>query len=384
MALYFLRTEPPAESPKNGAAPRGQSVWISYVGALLIVSAAIIQGIGLDSLSLPLASKLLPAGFVPPAPRVLLLAMDRDAEGFDPLDVAMALRGLGKLHPSKIVINGNVRRKSDSLTILEGMRERLRQEGIDLIEGTPASPESLWRPVPICTYAPPLSLHLGSPLPRVPGNSAAEGKACFLPSGDEKISPSLPLLAATDAGEIAGSIWWEAMKPRQMTGSTWLLGGKVLLFPNHSTLLLSSGAISPLSTSSAMMVSMDLFLLRIEEMERGTISPDFEVLWEHATVVLGSADDIDLTGSFHAALQNTFFHRLPLPLQALLALLLILVLFTARRLTRGKQLGVGLAVLVVTIAAGVFALNHALLLPLLAPLISTSSLLLPSLLPSRR
>lgn len=382
MALYFLRTDPATASTKTDS--RRRFSWISYFGALLIVTAAIIQGTGLDRISIPVVCELLPPKFLPPSPRVLLLAMDRDPEGFEPLDLAMALRGLAKLNPARVIINGKIHLQSDSLTMLEGVRERLRHEGIDLIEGTLASPETLWRPVPICTYSPPSSFHLEIPLPRVAGRSAAEGKSCFLPSGDEKIPTSLPLLATTDSGEIAGSIWWEAMKPQKPNGPTWLLGGTMLLFPNHAPLLIDSGGVRTHSTSMTTMVPMDLFLLRIEEKERGTISPDFESLWDHTTVVIGSADDIHLTGSFHSILRNIYFNRLPLLLQSLLTLLLIIVLFTTRRLAPAKQLGIGLAIFFVTIGTGGFALHHALLLPLLAPLIAAFTLLLSSLLTLRR
>lgn len=387
MALYFLKKEKnPCETPKDIKPSRGHE-WISYVGALLLLTSAIIQAIGLDALSLPLAdgmSHLLPPGLMPPSPKVILLTMDRDAEGFDPLDVAMALRGLGKLHPSRVIINGNVRRKPDSLTILEGVRGRLIQDGITLIEGTPSSPDALWRPVPLCTYTPPSSWPSVSSLPRIQGRSAAEGKSCFLPSTEEKAPSLLPLIAATDSGEIAGSVWWESMMPIRATGPLWLLAGKLLLFPNHAPLLISSGGANILSTSTTMVVAMDLFLLRIEEKERGTFSPDFESLWDHATVVVGTSDDIHLTGSLHSILRSISFHRLPLLSQAAMALLLIVLLFVMRRLPPQNQLGMALALVTLTIGAGGVALHHALLLPILPPLILAYSLLLSSFLSSRR
>jgi hypothetical protein len=314
---------------------------------------------------------------------VILLAVDRNAEGFEPLDIAMALRGLRKLHPYRVIINGNVRRKSDSLTIVEGVRERIVHDGISLIEGTAVTPEALWRPVPLSTYTPPSSLHLESPLPRIPGRSVADGKSCFLPATDEKAASSLPLLASTESGEIAGSIWWEAMKPQMLTGPIWLLWGKLLLFPNHAPLLISSGGTKTFSTSSTTLVPMDLFLLRIEEKERGTFSPDFEALWDHATVVIGSTDDIGITGSLHSILKSISFKRLPLLGQTLLALILIVVLFALRRVSQGKRLFIATAILLLVIGSGIIALNHNILLPLLAPLVTALCILL-STLPSYR
>lgn len=341
--------------------------------------AAIIQGFGLDPLSLPLECGSFPSRYLPSSAKVILLAMDREPEGFDPLDLAMALRGLGKLHPSRIVVNGAVNRKSDSLTMLEGVREHLRDEGIRLIEGTPASSEILWRPVPLCTYAPPSPWHLESTLPRIPGRSAAEGKASFLPTPDEKASASLPLLAVTDSGEVAGSIWWEAMMPEKPTGPYWLLGGRLLLFPNHSPLPVSSGGIPAFSTSTVTMVQLDLFLLRIEEKERGTFSPDFEALWDHATVVIGSPKDTTLVGSLDSILKTIAFRRLPLLSQALLTFLLVAMLFSMRGLSRQTRLWIALTLLLVTLGAGAAALSRGLHLPLIPPLIAVLLILLSSL-----
>lgn len=379
MTLYFLRSSEDPKAPSKRALPLRSMTWLPYLGALMIVIAAFIQAVGLDRFSLSVAGSLLPKGLLPPAPKVILLALDRDAKGFDPLELAMALRGLAKLNPSQVIINGKIHLKSDSLTMLEGVRERLIQTGTRLVEGSSATSESLWKPVSLSTYTPPNSLHLGSPLPLIAGKPAPEGKISFLPPTEDKAPPAIPLLATTESGGIAGSIWWEAIKHQRTTGPTWLLAGKLLLFPDHSPLLISSGGTRTHAVSTTTMVPMDLFLLRIEEKERGTISPDFESLWDHATVVIGSPDDIPITGSLQSILRNIAFHRLPILFQALLALVLTAILFAARRLPRVRRLWIGAGIAVITITGGVFALTHALLLPFLTPLIASFILLSSSL-----
>ena len=375
MALYFLRTSKDQRGASKGDIPLRSLTWLSYLGALLILITASIQAVGLDRFSLSAARSLLPKGFLPPPPKVVLFALDRDTEGFDPLELAMTLRGLAKLNPSQVIINGKIHLKSDSLTMLEGVHERLIHAGIRLVEGSPATSESLWKPVSLSTYTPPPTLHLDSPLPLIAGKSLPEGKTSFLPPTEDKATSAIPLLATTDAGEIAGSIWWDAIKSQRTTGTTWLLAGKLILFPHHAPLLISSGGARTHATTTTTMVPMDLFLLRIEEKERGTISPDFESLWDHATVVIGSTDDILITGTLHSILRNISFHRLPILLQALLTLVLIAMLFAARRLPRVHRMWIGTAILVITIVGGVFALNYALLLPSLAPLITAIILL---------
>jgi hypothetical protein len=296
----------------------------------------------------------------------------------------MALRGLGKLHPARVIINGKVSTKSDSLALLDAVRQRLRNDGIGLIEGVPEGSESVWRPVPLALYNPPRSWGMGSPLPTISGRTAPEAKTSFLPPTQEGIPASFPLFATTDSGEIAGSIWWEAIKPRKETGPTWLLGGKLLLFPNHSPLRISEGGITTYSKTSATLVPMDLFLLRIEEKERGTFSPDFEALWDQATVVLGSTNDVQVTGSLQIILRSISLGRLSLASQVLLTVLLLALLRYARRLPRGRRLILGIALLMTTLGSGAVSHHHFLQLPLLSPLIASFTLILSSLLLGRR
>lgn len=167
--------------------------------------------------------------------------------------------------------------------------------------------------------------------------------------------------------------------PGKPTGPFWLLAGRLLLFPNHSALPVSGGSTPALSTILATVVPLDLFLLRIEEKERGTFSPDFEALWDHATVVIGSPNDTSLTGSLDFILKSTAFGRLPLVVQALLSLLLVALLFAARGYSGRTRLLIALALLLLILGGGAATLAHGLQLPFLPPVIAVLFLMLSGL-----
>ncbi|MFZ0436089.1 MAG: hypothetical protein WAL87_08995 [Chthoniobacterales bacterium] len=377
MALYYLQEDAPStgssgSNGKKGQQGKGESHgrWIAYVGAMLIAVAALLQALGLEpfSLSLSQAPRFLPSGFLPATPKIIWLSMQPASGGFVPLDAAMALRGLGKLNPSRIVILGKVNKDPDSLTLLEGIQSRLRENGIRVIEESLPSVQSLWRPVPLCRYTPPAPLILESPLPRIEGKVIPEGKETF-PAGYGELT--FPLFRVTDAGDVAGSLWWEMLLPSKVTGPFWLLGGRLLLFPNHAPLLLSDGALRILPPPSPVTVMpLDLFLLRIEEKERGMIRPDFETLWEGATVVLGESGKEDSISRITSLRENMAIGRLPLIAQAMIAALLIIALFASGRYSRATRLCSALALLVISIGAGTVALHHGLLLPLLPAILT--------------
>jgi len=377
MALYYLQDDTlstgssgskGSRENKGKGASRGR--WIAYVGAVLIAAAAFLQALGLEpfSLSLSQATRYLPTGFLPATPKIIWLSMQPESGGFVPLDAAMALRGLGKLNPSRIVILGKVNKDHDSQTLLEGIHSRLRGNGIRIIEESVPSGQSLWRPVPLCRYTLPAPLILETPLPRIQGKVVPEGKESF-PAGYGELS--FPLFSITDAGDVAGSVCWEMLLPSKVTGPFWLLGGRLLLFPNHSPLLLSDGALRILPPPSPVAVMpLDLFLLRIEEKERGMIRPDFETLWEGATVVIGEAGKEDSISRITTLRENMAIGRLPLIAQAMIAALLIFALLCSGRSSRATRLYSALALLVISIGAGIVCLHHGLLLPILPAILT--------------
>jgi hypothetical protein len=115
---------------------------------------------------------------------------------------------------------------------------------------------------------------------------------------------------------------------------------------------------------------MDLFLLRIEEKERGMLRPDFETLWKGATVVIGSAGDEGLLSRIAGIRENIAIGRLPLSVQAMIAAFLIIGLFASGRFQRSTTLGVAITLLILTIAGTLLALSQGVLLPFAPPLLA--------------
>jgi|688.fasta_scaffold192938_2 hypothetical protein len=378
MALYYLQEDAPStgssgskgsKENKGKGASRGR--WIAYVGAVLIAAATFLQSLGLEPVPLLLsqATRFLPSGFLPATPKIIWLSMQPESGGFVPLDIAMALRGLGKLNSSRIVILGKVNKDPDSLTLLEGIQGHLRENGIRITEECLPSGESLWRPVPLSRYTPPAAFILESPLLGIDGKVVPEGMQSF-PQGYGELT--FPLFRITDAGDVAGSVWWEMLLPTKITGPFWLLGGRLLLFPNHAPLLLSDGALRIIPPESPVMVMpLDLFLLRIEEKERGMIRPDFETLWQGATVVLGEAGNEDSISRITTLRENMAIGRLPLIVQAMIAAILMIALLCSGRSSRTNRIYSALALLVISIGAGIICLHQGLLLPIL-PVIVTA------------
>ena len=100
------------------------------------------------------------------------------------------------------------------------------------------------------------------------------------------------------------------------------------------------------------------------------IRPDFETLWEGATVVFGEAGKEDLISRITTLRENMAIGRLPLIAQAMIAALLIIALFASGRYSRATRLCSALALLVISIGAGTVALHHGLLLPLLPAILT--------------
>ena len=229
MALYYLQEDAPSTGSSGSKGSKGKDAsrgrWIAYVGAVLVAVAAFLQAVSLEPVPLWLsqAPRFLPAGFLPATPKIILLSMQPESGGFVPLDVAMALRGLGKLNPSRVVILGKVNKDPDSLTLLEGIHGHLRENGIRIItEECLPSGESLWRPVPLSRYTPPAAFILESPLLGIDGKVVPEGMQSF-PQGYGELT--FPLFRVTDDGDVAGSVWWEMLLTSKVTGPFWLLGG---------------------------------------------------------------------------------------------------------------------------------------------------------------
>jgi hypothetical protein len=331
MAIYFLKGDQHLPEKKPVAASE-EKPWrvarasVLIAGVIAIVLATIIEATGLLR---PWESRL-PELVGLPSPIqdgiVFLSLPDGTGEGNDSMDVALVLRGLYMLHPSLILLATEKPASGESAQLLQGVKDQLREKGIPLTEAVPPTPESLWRPIPLCRYFAPGFAERKESLPLVAGSAPAEGSFRVLePSSQDP--GILPLLSTTASGEIAGSLWWNGLMQGQPNAPVWLLADHLLLFPNHAALPLITGGLSvPHDLAVPRSITSDDFLLRMEERERGSLSPDFDSLWDHAIVVVGPSSLLPMTSALVSLRQMTALGALNLVTQAGIMILLIVII----------------------------------------------------------
>lgn len=399
MSLYYLKgsatqsqsSPPPQNQPLGNSSPggsRGRRLLL-LIGSLIIVGAAILQAVdcGLLWTWERKVIRSLPAAWQPTLPKMVLLSMGAGKEGFAPLDLAIALRGLWKLHPARVLIHGTIAPApaNEPIPLLQGVISRLGEEGMEIIIPQTPSPERLWQFLPLCCYEPPAALRAKAEWPLAQGHAAPSGKESFLPNDDREAN-TLPLFATTEQGEIIGSLWWKAVAsftPPSLpstAGTIWLLGRRILIFPNHAVIPLNEhGAIvggKSLPPRECKMVPLADFLLKMEQKERGTLSPDFDALWENSMVIIGTPSDLTRVSLLAAVQSRLALRCLPILLQAALALLWITLLVLGYRHTRKARITLAIILIFLSVIASLFALHHGWILPWLPPLLTSLFLLI--------
>jgi len=254
-----------------------------------------------------------------PSPSVILLTLDSGSDGFAPMDVALALRGLTLLHPNRVILDGTIASDQEATPLLSGVLDRLKKDsGISLILPHPAGTKAVFQSVPLTRYPPSL---IPFPWKNLEGKaSAASSEKAFLsPQGES--NQELPLFAVTDEGAVIGSLWWWSL-PSEMTASPpYILFNKILLCPTHTLFWITpKGNYHPLAGASVKTLALDDFLLHIEQKEQGNISPGFDALWKNATVIIGTAQENEKASALSDLLKTTSIHRFSLKNQILMIL----------------------------------------------------------------
>lgn len=378
MTLYYHRERdggslPPKKSPRGPIGIPGLGIMLKSAAAVLIVIAAVIQATGgLQKVEMRIARAHHGRNGSKP---VVLLALERKNGAFDPMEVAMVLRGLGKFLPERIILNGSVRGDADASPMLAGMLERMRSQGIVIAGGGTVGKEPLYRSLSLCRYQPPAPLRPPSSLNIVEGKPDAAGTDCAAVTIN---GGTLPLLAVTGNGEPVGTAWWEALCPSPSSGPCWLIANRFLLMPDHAPLLLTpDGATASILPGADRVMKSDDFLLGIEEKERGALRPGFDTLWDRAVVLIGSTEDEQAASSVAGLKEYLSLRRLPPAVQFLLALLWIILLLVMAPLSRMVRSATGILLLPVIAGvtwAGVF---NGILLPFLPPLVMALLLFVP-------
>lgn len=370
MAIYFLKGDQhlPEKKPVDASEEQPWRVARASVliaGVIAIVLATMIEATGLLR---PWESRL-PELLGLPSPiqdgTVFLSLPDGTGEENNSMDVALVLRGLSMLHPSMILLATEHPSSGESAQLLQRVKDQLREKGIPLTEAVPPTPESLWRPVPLCRYFPPGFSKRKESLPLVAGSALAEGS--FRVLGPSSQDPGiLPLLSATASGEIAGSIWWEGLLQGQPNAPVWLLADHLLILPNHTALPLARGGLSiPHDLAVPRSVTSDDFLLRMEERERGSLSPDFDSLWDHAIVVVGSFSLLPMTSALVSLRNIAALGALNLLTQAGIMILLIVIVLAVLTVRQRESLILTALLLIVACLGSWWSLRHGILPPII-------------------
>ena len=382
MTLFYQKGVTRSPMPPPPEQNLSRDLIPSLIGSLLILATAVLQMMGLFWPLERSVIGMIPSSLRPTPPKAILLTMEAGERGFPGMDLAMVLRGLTKLHPRSVLINGEADQTSGSLPLLKSVRSHLVESGVELTEGVIPSPDSTYRPVPLCRYDPPDFLRPALGWPVIAGRASGTGSACYLPDSNQS-REALPLLASTSAGDPVGSLWWNCLEPSHVNAPLWLLCGRLMLFPNHTPLLLDSQGgvyrvfLNGITRSDCSIMTLDDFLLKVEEMERGTVSPGFDALWDQSMVIITSPRNEEMAASVISLRERLAFAHLPVTAQALLALIWMIVLICSPRITSLLRLIAGSVLLLGSVMGSSVAMTHGLILPFLPPLITALFLLIP-------
>jgi hypothetical protein len=384
MSLYYLQgsaDHPDAGHKHETTLLRRVILWLGIMG---IITLSLFQGFGAFWSLERWAIHLMPKAWRPEPHKVILLQIDREDSGLNAMNVAMALRGLGKLHPSEIVLDGVITSDQETMPLLSDILARTGNENITVIQPSLPYPGALYRPVPLCRYDPPEWLGLRSDWKVLDGSLSNHGSGCFLATPSTEKKDELNLFAETKYGETIPSLWWATLTASATSMrepylySLWLFGGRIILLPNRSTLYIDAkGSAAMTAKESARMEHLDDFLLQMEQKERGVLSPGFDALWEHAMVVLGTDADLGKVAMLSALSERIFWNHSPFPFQVSSALLCVILVLLLDQQSRLVRLGVALLLLVTTKAGTIIAVRHGIIIPFLPPLLTALLLILP-------
>ncbi len=352
--------------------------WLSWTATcaacLLILCGALAETLGFGSGFILLASRSPSIHLAPIQPKTIFLKVSETSQGIDPLDVAMALRGLGMLHPRCIVIPGDIQ-NGDATRFLDGLINRLRSRDTPsvsvVLKEQPGDKTSIRR-FPATTTPIVPSGGIGSPFH--PNETSP-----FVQPSSPASKGLLPLLTlAGTSSDPHVTPWWNSLPTTDTTDTVRLFFGKLLLLSNNSPLLLhGNGSYESRNPPYLPVVSLDDFLLRIEQMERGSISPNFTASWNGATVVIGGDLWENPASILASLLQWISLKRLPLSQQAVLAAIFVLAFLCGYRLRSGSRLMISGLLTLSLLVAWLAFLKQGTLIPLLPGLITAVLVAIP-------
>ncbi|MDH4469882.1 MAG: hypothetical protein QE493_02795 [Verrucomicrobiae bacterium] len=313
-----------------------------------------------------------------PLPGVTAVILPMTGELIAPQDVALALRAMLGFHPSLILIAAPMGDLSNGPFSL--LREASREgaiQGMNCCFGVFPKQPALYQEA---------SVHL---LPReteltvVAGEVGVPNASGFmLPSSNKDDAPVMPLFGMTSHGEIVSSLWWRALeayeKNKNSIKPVFLLGKRMLVLCNKNVIWLGSrSCLIQKKVPSAKMISLEDVLLLREEMERGEMRPELEMLFRDRTVILGGEEAIAQAALLQDAEQQMGINHLNAPIYGLLLVMLTMGMMIALRFSE-IDFWFFLFFLIVVYAFSTFIVFN--FLELLMPLVMPSSIMIIALL----
>lgn len=365
MAVYYLREADGASGPDSAKRGIRRAFPWTLVGVILILTATVLEAVGWP-LAYPRLLRV--AGIASPVTkqrRIVHLISGEGSGDIPAMDLALALRGLLKVHPSFIYVDGRVRSDTETTPLLSGILSEVRAK-IPVVM-PPVGVEPLFRPVPLCFYDSP-----GGPVrhwPRLDTGFSNAGPACFFPPLPKDPS-ALPLFADLSGGLVAGSLWWDLLVqdlPRESREPLWVVCSRILLIGDHIPLpLTSDGMVAFSNPQSSIGIPLDDFLLELERSDRGMPASQFFSQWKNAVVLIAPRNDARPLALLEGLREMIRWKRIPLSVQGAAGLLCAVIMLAGRTrflLKNGRVASLTLAG--VTLSAWLVGLRFGVIVPLL-------------------
>ena len=207
----------------------------------------------------------------------------------------------------------------------------------------------------------------------------------------------MQLFAKTSQNEVVGTTWWEILREIARPSSVqlspnnspfWLLGGRLLAFPDRSPVFLTDRGSLPqkeLKDSGSNKLNhpppdsiprLEEFLLGIEQKERGDNSASFDMQWNDALVVLCKESDRSSLVTLQQLESQFAWRHLSWVAQILLGMGCMILLLIGLRADRKTMLMLAALITVATLASAMLTLRHGILIPWMAPALVSLGLLI--------
>ncbi|MCF7729437.1 MAG: hypothetical protein K9M81_03615 [Chthoniobacterales bacterium] len=293
-------------------------------------------------------------------------------------DSALALRAIVSFHPRLILIAAPMDDLSSGLfSLLREARSEGAIQGMFCIFGSFPKQPAIYHGVDMYLF--PMEPEL-TPVAGEVGSLNTSG--FILPNNNKNEALSMPLFGITSHGEIVSSLWWRGLENIEKKESSlkplFLLGKRMLILENKNVIWLGAqSCLLPKKAPPAKMISLDDLLLLREEMERGEIRPNLEMLFRNTTVILGGGESVAQAALLQDAQQQISLHHIGTTFYALLLVLLTFGVMIAVRFSE-IDFWLFLFCFIVVYALAIFVLFY--FLEILLPLVMPSSIVIIALL----